>query len=151
MPLYQAVRGGDIPLADLLRFIASLVGEHTREPEGDGPVPLHLGGDQFGILGDVAGLAGHPAGVVVHLGNVVRSGGVAAGTGAGELPRDVIFPDIKAAAQNPVAGELVAGLAGQVRTLGGHMHIDRDRGVHHAPLRDLPASRSHSPPHRHGS
>ena len=123
---------GDIPLADFLRFVASLVGEHTREPEGGGPVPLHLGSGQFGILGDVTGLAGYPAGVVVHLSNVVRSGGVAAGTGAGQPLRDVIFPDIEAAAQYPVAGERVAGLTGQVRTLGGHMHIDRNRGVHHA-------------------
>ena len=129
--IVPSVSGGDITLPDLLWFIASLVGEHTWEPEWDGPVPLHLGGDQLGILGDVAGLAGHPVGVVVHLGNVVRSRGVAAGTGAGELRRDIIFPYIKATAQNPVAGELVAGLAGQVRTLRGHMHINRDRWVHH--------------------
>ena len=67
------------------------------------------------------------------------------------LRRDIIFPYIKATAQNPVAGELVAGLAGQVRTLRGHMHINRDRWVSPSLLRDLPASRSHFPPHRHGN
>ena len=74
--IIPGIRGSDIPLADLLRLVTSLVGEHAREPERIAPVPLHLGGDQLGVFRDVAGLAGHTARVVVQLGDSVRVGGM---------------------------------------------------------------------------